>query len=346
MKKNILFFSLLFFLLCACSKNEAPQEKTIGYLTLNISPGTTMKGNVDIADFNLRINNGFADVLKEPVCNLPEQIELPVGKYTIEVYSMLFSEPKFDLPLYSGITTVEIEANQTKNASIVCSQSNAGIKAVWSKDFSDLYGTFQAQMYCNEGFLNYSSNETRTGYFLPGTITVTILADGQTINGGTVTLAARDMVTLNLQPKESSTGNLSIEISFDETLNNRELELIVDSENISNSETSPYTIAQSIVRQGENSVWVTGYIVGAKPQASHDFINGTWLSTNIVIADDIDETNDRNVIFVELPSGTYRNNLNLVDNSHLLHQKVLFKGNLSQYQSRAGLRNLTSYSFP
>jgi len=259
---------------------------------------------------------------------------------------MVFYDPIFEIPFYSGTTNVEIEANQTKNASLVCSQANAGIKVVWSNDFETLYSTYQAQMYCNEGFLNYSSTETRTGYFLPGTINVTILADGQTINGGTVTLVARDMVTLNLFPKETSSGSFSVDISFDHTLNNRELELIVDSDNISNSETSPYTIAQSIARQGENGVWVTGYIVGAKPQANHDFVNGTWLSTNIVIADDIDETNDRNVIFVELPTGTYRNNLNLVDNGHLLHQKIKLKGNLAQYQTRAGLRNLTAYSFP
>ena len=347
MKKKVLLF-LSLFVMFACS--QTPEEKGTGYLTLNISQLAGLKADVDITDFILRIRDGQVELMKERIADLPPEIALPAGTYTIEAYSMVFDNPKFDEFFYSGKTNVEIVAGETKAASLVCKQGNAGIKVIWASIFSTLYRTFQAQIYCDEGFLNYSSTETRTGYFLPGTVTITILADGQNINGGTVILEASDMVTLNLQPKYAPSGGLSITISIDETVNNRNLELIVDPDNVFNSETKPYNIAQAIARQGENAVWVTGYIVGSKPSSGYDFVNvETWQATNIVLADNIDETGDTKVIFVELgaASTTYRTYLNLVDNPEVLHRKVLLKGNLLAYQSRAGLRNLTgSFSFP
>jgi len=288
-------------------------------------------------------------VLKMRISDLPEQINLPVGVYTIEAYSMEFSAPRFEMPFYSGKTTVEIEADETKEVSLVCSLGNAGIKVVWTSAFSVQYNTFQAQIHSNEGYLNYSSTEERTGYFLPGTVTVTVLADGLTINAGTIPLGARDMVTAIMRPASLESGGLTIEISIDETVNDRIVDVLVDPDQLvelPNSATNPYNIAQAIANQNKNDVWVEGYIVGSKPSSGYDFVNGTWQNTNIVLADDINETNDRNVIFVELSAGSYRTNLNLLTNPEHLHKKILIKGNLAQYQSRSGLRNLAGFSFP
>jgi len=349
MKTRIFLLTLFCFVMFACS--EAPNEKGTGFLTLNINQSAGLKADVEIEDFILRINNGRVDVIKERIRDLPAEIALPVGVYTIEAYSKEFSTPKFDEPFYIGRTTVEIEAGESKEASLVCSQGNAGIKVVWSDEFSILYSTYHAQIEHNEDYLHYSSTETRTGYFLPGTVSVIIQADGFTINGGTITLAARDMVTATLRPKNENipSGSFTIEISIDNTVNERDVTVIVDPDYpTSNSETNPYTIAQAIERQGENNVWVTGYIVGAKPLSGHNFVDeSTWLATNIVLADDIDETDDWNVIFVELgSSGLFRTNLNLVANEGILYRKILLRGNLLQYQSRAGLRNLTGgFSF-
>jgi hypothetical protein len=346
MKKRVSLLLLSLFVICACSKKET-SEKGTGYLTLNISQGTSLKADVEITDFILRINDGHADVVKERIADLPAEIALPVGTYTIEAYSREFSDPKFETPFYSGKTTVDIEAGETKNTSLICSQGNAGVKVIWAGDFPTWYSTYHAQINCDAGYLNYSSTESRTGYFLPGTVSISILADGQTINGGTITLAARDMVIATLRPRETPSGNLSIDLSVDETVNNREVEVIVDTEYTgANSETNPYTIAQAIARQGETDVWIIGYIAGAKPALGYDFVNSaTWLATNIVLADDIAETSDAKCIFVELGTGTYRTSLNLVDKPGNLHQKIVIKGTLTTYQSRPGLRNLAGYSF-
>jgi hypothetical protein len=273
MYKRVLLFILPIFVLFACSVEETPEKET-GYLTLNVSQGIGTKSGVEIADFILRISDGQVEMLKERISELPEQISLPVGTYTVEAYSADFSEPKFETPVYSGKTTVEIVANVSREVSLICSQSNAGVRVVWSSDFPLLYGTYQAKIHCDAGYLNYTSTETRTGYFLPGTVSISILADGLTINGGTFTLAAKDMVTANLRPKYSPSGNLYIDIEIDETVNERDIEIIIDTDDViefPNSETNPYNIAQAIAKQGETAVWISGYIVGAKPATTSDY---------------------------------------------------------------------------
>ena len=354
MKTRTLLLILSLFVICACSK--APKEKGVGYLTLNINQSMSLKSGIEIEDFILRINDGNVDVLKERLGDLPAEIALTVGTYTIEAYSMEFSDPMFEMPFYAGSTVVEIEADENTEASLVCGQGNAGIKVVWSNEFLTLFETYYAKIECNEGYLHYSDDEERTGYFLPGTVTVSIMADGDSIYGGTITLAARDMVTATMHPKikDDPFGGLTIKISIDDTVNNREVDIIFDPDytgdlNSDNSVTNPYSIAEAIVRQGENAVWVVGYIVGAKPttQSDFDFVNGPRQNGNIVLADDKAETNAKNVLFVELYYAATRNPLNLVTHQGNLHKKVLIKGNLRGYfvPSHAGLRDLTGEFF-
>ena len=337
---------LLILLVLACSKNDSSQEKQAGYLTLNIEQGSDFKADVSINDFSLQISNFASVVLKENISNLPEQIRLPAGYYTVEAYSMEFFEPKFEMPFYYGKTTVDIEPDALNEANLLCALGNAGIKIVWSQDFSEIFSSYQAHIMCNNGYLNYSPTETRTGYFLPGTVNIIIMADGQNIDAGSITIAAQDLVTVNLHPKTTQQGALSVAISIDDTLNEREIDITINPEQ-PNSETNPYTVAQAIERQGENEVWITGYIVGSKPTTGYDFVNGAWLNTNIVVADNILETSDNNVVFVELSSTSLRNNLALTgaNNHERLHRQVLIKGNLRTYQSRAGLRDVTEHLF-
>ena len=357
MKTKTMLLILSLFVMCTCSK--APVEKGTGYLTLNINQNTSLKAGIEIDDFTLRISNGYTEVLKMRFGDLPEEIALPVGTYTIEAYSSEFYEPMFETLLYSGSVTVEIEADENTEASLNCGLGNAGIKVVWSEEFAHLFTTYQAQIECDEGYLNYESNEERTGYFLPGTVSVSILADGKSIYGGTITLAAGDIVTATLHPKikVDPTGGLTINITIDETVKNRAVDITFDpddpgDQDNDNSETNPYTIEQAMGRYSSSQtvydVWVAGYIVGSKPSTDYDFVNGIWQATNIVLADDISEEDDRNVIFVDLATALYRNNLSLVGNeSYLerLHRKVVIRGNLRQFQYRAGLRDLAGFSY-
>lgn len=343
MKRQVLILSLSLFMLGTCTKPETSEQT--GFLVLNIS-GTDLKAGIETADFTLRIGNNDGVAVLQRVGDISGQISLNAGTYTFEVYSGIFSEPKFETPNYRGAKEIEIIAGATTEASLTCSQNNAGIRIVWADEFADRYQTYQAEVRCDQGYLTYSSAESRTGYFLPGDVSLKISADGQTFTGGNIALAAKDMVTATLYPKESPSGMLAIDIAIDETVNERDIEVTLEpEENTENSETDPYTVANAITRQGEADVWVTGYIVGSKPSSGWDFTSTVdWQASNILVADAAAETDDTKCIPVELPAGSIRNNLNLVANPELLHQKILIKGSLDTYYSRPGLRNISAYS--
>ena len=118
------------------------------------------------------------------------------------------------------------------------------------------------------------------------------------------------------------------------------------------SETSPYnvTAAFSVYNAGgATNVWVKGYIVGyvdGQVLSSGAKFSGTNATsqTNILIAQDADETDYNKCIPVQLPAGDVRSNLNLKDNPDNYKAEVSLYGNIEKYFGVAGLKSVTKYS--
>ena len=93
---------------------------------------------------------------------------------------------------------------------------------------------------------------------------------------------------------------------------------------------------------------VTGYIVGSiddKSISDANFSGTAVLKTNLLIADNADETDITKCLAVQLPSGTVRDALNLVDNPGNYKQLVTLTGSLEKYFGVAGLKSVNEYSF-
>lgn len=109
----------------------------------------------------------------------------------------------------------------------------------------------------------------------------------------------------------------------------------------------PFNVSAGFNYQGQNGVWVQGYIVGvyetdgATNVAS--FSSPFNTNTNMLIADNANETNINNCLIVQLPYGDIRTALNLKDNSGNLSKQVKLLGDLTNYFNVAGLKNLTGY---
>lgn len=91
---------------------------------------------------------------------------------------------------------------------------------------------------------------------------------------------------------------------------------------------------------------VTGYIVGVaidkyeiKNEEDVLFGNETEVASNILIADNAEETNYTKCLLVQLPSGKVREALNLVDNKDKYKAEVVLTGTLEKYFNVAGLKN-------
>jgi len=112
---------------------------------------------------------------------------------------------------------------------------------------------------------------------------------------------------------------------------------------------NPYSVAQAMVKQGESSKWVTGYIVGFINTATSPYAytyNATGaIASNLILADSPSETVDGNCLPVQLSYGTApRTALNLVDNPGNIGKKVSVCGSLESYFSVAGIKSLSDYS--
>lgn len=127
------------------------------------------------------------------------------------------------------------------------------------------------------------------------------------------------------------------------------------------TEASPYNVQQVIAKNptgndanpDETGVWVEGYIVGWADMSTTYYINAETsrfsvpasMATNILLAPTTDVTDYSKCIGIQLPSGSVRSALNLVDNPGNLGRKVSIYGNIAKYSGVPGLRGASKYVF-
>ena len=119
----------------------------------------------------------------------------------------------------------------------------------------------------------------------------------------------------------------------------------------SEDESNVLTVAQLIEAYNNGTTGaatITGYIVGTSEAGKSKFTPILGLdkasNTNIIIADDPNETDTSKCIPVQLPSGAVRKGVNLVDNPGNLGKKITLVGEIQKYFSMAGFKNAKEYT--
>ena len=110
----------------------------------------------------------------------------------------------------------------------------------------------------------------------------------------------------------------------------------------------PYSIkGVKALTKDEDDVWITGYVVGAVDGASVEtgavYADTVKVKTNILLSDIRTPDDASRVVAVELPEGTIRDKLNLVDNEAIYRKKIVVRGNIRQYLGQTGLVDVTQY---
>lgn len=114
-------------------------------------------------------------------------------------------------------------------------------------------------------------------------------------------------------------------------------------------EAQEYTVAEALAAFTgvATPAVVKGYIVGTvngQVYTEGCVFSGTAESkTNILIADNADETDYNNCMPVQLPSGAVRNALNLVENPGNYKKQVTLTGSLEKYFGVPGLKTVSKY---
>ena len=106
----------------------------------------------------------------------------------------------------------------------------------------------------------------------------------------------------------------------------------------------PITVAEAIANN-TGTATVKGFIVGtATSGTNYDQEAPFTAATNLGLADSPDETDPAKILPVQLPSGSIRTALNLVDNPANFKAEITITGNLEAYFSVPGLKSPTAYT--
>lgn len=225
--KKLLFLSLAAtMLLGSCSKDSEQIQPKTGQLVLKAT-GTsdvTMKGTLNVDNYSVTItkNGESTPAYTGIVSGSTNPIDLAVGTYTVSVSSPDIAMPAFNAPLYGATQSAAIEAAKKTDISLVCKQTNAGIKVTYAQAMLD-YCTAKGYdiatvIAAGAASLDYGKKSTTlitdAGYFNPGTVTVKVTMNGNLYTKD-VTLAAQELVTVNINVNQLPSPKLQMTITAD-----------------------------------------------------------------------------------------------------------------------------------
>lgn len=281
----------------------------------------------------------------------PEELEVPSGSYVVSAVSADFEKPAFSAPQYGDEQCVVVNAGTAADVKLVCSQQNSGVRLKVDPDFLTVYPDGVLFLKSPHGKLMYGYSEKRIAYFLPGQVSLMLSRGSVDEVLMTRTLQAGEVLDLKVEVATSSSSQ------SDKTL--ARIKVAVDTSRVWLSDvyeiggtsdkggdsSSALTVSQAQASIGTEEVWVCGYIVGGDlTSASASFTAPFKSRTNIVIGPKSSTASKASCLSVQLPTGKFRDALNLVDNSSLLGKKVYLKGDIVEaYYGIPGIKNISDY---
>lgn len=339
------------------SCDKIPSETGRGSLCWNFSTGVQTRALAlpDTDSFKLKVTNSSGEILYEGnYGDSPESMLVNPGSYTVRAVSREFSTPEFEAPQFGDEQVVVVKAGATTKAVLECVQLNCGLRLRIDPDLGEMYAGATIAVTSSGGTLSYGTSETRTGYFMPGSLSIIMNEGSSSTTLLSRTLEAREILTLGIScPSSGGTsqgGALSIKVDTMRVW--REDDFEIGSQGSADGGTSvqtAYGVSQVKDHAGEKGVWVCGYIVGGDLSSSKNGIKfeGPFESmTNIAIAARSSVAEKASCVSVQLAKGATRDALNLVDHPDHLGKKVYLKGDIeTAYYGIPGIKNLSEYSF-
>lgn len=166
------------FMMSSCSDNWTPStdEEGVGQLhmeAINVTNAENVinRASVDVSNFIITINNAEGETVKRwKYSEMPEIVTLPVDEgYYIDVISHNQEKAAWDAPFFKGSSEkFNIVKNQLTNAgTITCKLSNIKVSVRFADDLKNIMeDDCKVTVVANdEGMLEFTADETRSGYF-------------------------------------------------------------------------------------------------------------------------------------------------------------------------------------
>lgn len=303
----------------------------------------------DTSDFLLTITDSKGKAVYDgKYGDSPERFLLDAGSYTVSVISGEFSKPSFSTPQLGDEQCVVIPSGKTLGLKLVCCQINSGIRLRIDPSFPEVYPEGVLLLKSSFGRLVYGYSEKRVAYFKPGDISL-ILNEGN---------SDKILMTRRLEPREvldlkvrvasgisdGVSAGLSVEVDTLRQWVSDEF-VIGEEDGKGNGAYKALTVSEALSLVGEEDVWVCGHIVGGDLSSSSASFEKPFDSRTNLLLGPRSSTKDKNAcLSVQLASGVFRDELNLVDNPELLGRKICLKGDIVEaYYGIPGIKNISDY---
>jgi hypothetical protein len=335
-------------------------EKTTGELKICFSREQETKSVVrDFPDSNVFIlsikSSSGNTVYSGAYGEKPGTIELEAGSYDISIVSRIFVTPEFDAPCYSDSKTIVIQAGKTLVLSLVCRQSNVGLRLLFSQDFIARFSGYIPEVSDIKGTLVYPYTEERFAYLNAGNVQVLlkeVLPEGSSGTPEIIpilnrVMASKDMLTVNLHANPDDDSGDTPALVIDTTANWVFEYVVIGGGGDGLTKESAFNVDQLVSNIGTTGAWVTGYIVGGDLSSSAISFEAPFASaTNLAIADSPTIRDRSKCASVSIPSGSIREWLNLSANPQNLGRKIYLKGTITaSYFGITGINPLNAAEF-
>jgi len=336
------------------------QDDSKGVLKIVFSPESITKAVVrefpDSNQFTLSIKSSSGSVIYNGKYGArPANMQLDAGSYDISIYSRMFVTPAFESVCYSDNKTVVIQSGKTYLLSLVCRQSNVGLRLSFTPEFVNRFVRYKPEVLDIKGSILYPYTETRFVYLNPGNISVRlkeVLPDGSTATPELIPIldrivTARDMLTINLHANPDDPSSSKSGILIDTSSNWVFENIVIGGGGDGMTKESAFKVEQIAQNAGAKDVWITGFIVGGDLTASGINFDAPFGSaTNIAIADSPTVRERIKCASVALPAGAIRDLLNLNTTPSNHGKRVYLKGTLvAAYFGLAGVNPVTAAQF-
>lgn len=332
----------------------APDSPQQGKLTWTLDGDVLTKADAELPDTNdflLTIRDAEGSVLYDGTYgDSPEFLQVDPGTFTLSIRSIAFTAPAFSRPQYGDDQVVLIPAGETVNVTLRCVLLNAGIRLTISPDFLTAFPDGVLYLKQEQTSLKYLYNEKRIAYLKPDNASLVLYNEGKDQTLLTRRLQAREILNLGVQVARSG-GQGLLQVAVDTSKVWSQDNFIIGGDNSSGGgegREEPDAISVSDVTNhiGEKGVWVYGYIVGGDLTSAGKTVKTSDITkaTHLALADRSSITSKASCLAVELPKGSVRDALNLVEHPGLIGKRVYVKGDLvAGYFNTRGMKNTSDY---
>ena len=347
-------FLLLFLVGCETMGLRTTDE---GELRIAFAAGTNelTRASSDIpdtSDFILTVTDSKGKTIyKGAYGDCPESMTVSAGSYVVNALSSEFEKPAFSSPQYGDEQCMVVPEGGVADVKLLCRQMNSGVKLRIAKNFLTQCPDGVLFLKSDQGKLMYGYSEKRVAYFLPGNVSLMLSENGKDQVLMTRTLQPQEILSLGVSVASSGASSTEsrISVGVDTTRNWIDEAYVIGGQDNNGSDVDDaMTVLQAQSAVGSKDVWVCGYIVGGDLTSANASFDEPFSSrTNLLLGPKSSTADKDACLSVQLPAGSLRDELNLVDNPQNLRRKVYIRGDIVEaYFGIPGIKNISQYSMP